>query len=125
IGVFLPEYKLSQPAATMARRGDVISDFVAVLWPGADGDQAMVELKAAGAVGIELRNGSPEIGARIYFTAAASVADQVAQLSSVQWIEPAPVVTRRVNETRPIVQSGTLTDTPLYDNDLFGEGQII
>ncbi len=45
--------------------------------------------------------------------------------SAVQYVEDAPEVTLRNSTTRWIVQSNMPNVTPLYDNGLHGEGQIV
>lgn len=49
----------------------------------------------------------------------------LAQLESVQWIEPAPEVTFRNSTNRWVVQSNISGSFPVYDAGLRGEGQII
>ncbi|MBL0920542.1 MAG: S8 family serine peptidase [Phycisphaerales bacterium] len=50
---------------------------------------------------------------------------QIAEIGAVQFIEEAPEVFERNNTVRAIVQSGTTTLTPLYNNGLTGVGQIV
>lgn len=50
----------------------------------------------------------------------------LANLSSVKWIEPMPEITFRSNtNTRWIVQSNASGVTPVYNNGIRGEGQVI
>ncbi|MCC5822859.1 MAG: S8 family serine peptidase [Phycisphaerales bacterium] len=50
----------------------------------------------------------------------------LAAVGSVKWIEPAPETTLRSNtNTRWIIQTNQLNNTPIYDAGLRGEGQLI
>ncbi len=51
--------------------------------------------------------------------------EQLAEISSVMFIEEAPEITFRNSTNRWIVQSNMLDSTPLYDNGLTGTGQIV
>lgn len=51
--------------------------------------------------------------------------DALAQHDAVMFVEHAPEVTLRNSTNRWIVQSNVAGDFPLYDNGLFGEGQIV
>ncbi|MBC7834237.1 MAG: S8 family serine peptidase [Phycisphaerales bacterium] len=46
-------------------------------------------------------------------------------MDEVQFVEDAPELTERNSTTRWIIQSNVTNDTPLYDNGLHGEGQIV
>lgn len=50
---------------------------------------------------------------------------RLARLPDVQFVEDAPDVTLRNNSNRWIVQSNIPDQTPLYENGLHGEGQIL
>ena len=50
---------------------------------------------------------------------------ELAELDSVQYIEPASELTFRNSSNRWIVQSNVLNVTPIYDNGIRGEGQIV
>lgn len=55
-------------------------------------------------------------------------ADQIAglaEITSVQYIEPAYELTLRNSSNRWIVQSNVTNVTPLYDNGIHGEGQVV
>ncbi|MEM1423254.1 MAG: S8 family serine peptidase [Planctomycetota bacterium] len=53
-------------------------------------------------------------------------ADTLAAMPEIQYIEDAPEVTYRSNATtRWVAQSNALNQTPIYDQGLFGEGQIV
>lgn len=51
--------------------------------------------------------------------------DAIAQLDAVQFIEEAPEITLRNATATWIVQSNVLNNTPLYNNGIHGEGQIV
>lgn len=50
---------------------------------------------------------------------------QIAEIGAVQFIEEAGEINFRNNTVRAIVQSGTTTLTPLYNNGLTGVGQVV
>ncbi len=50
---------------------------------------------------------------------------QVSQIPQIQFIEDAPQGVLRNRNTGPTVQSGAITETPIWDQGLHGEGQII
>jgi len=50
---------------------------------------------------------------------------ELGALRAVQFVEEAPEITLRNSTTRWIVQSNVISVTPLYDNGLFGDGQIV
>jgi hypothetical protein len=61
----------------------------------------------------------------IMVTLPATRAAALAQLPAVQFVEEYPELTLRNNTTRWIVQSNIQDVTPLYDQGLHGEGQIL
>ncbi|MEM8835011.1 MAG: S8 family serine peptidase [Planctomycetota bacterium] len=67
------------------------------------------------------------IGQNLLLTATVSLAgvDRIAELDAVQHVEDTPEITFRNRSTSWVVQSNTLNFEPLYDNGLFGAGQII
>lgn len=69
----------------------------------------------------EMVGGNPVISATLPKDEVQSLAD----LDAVQYVEEAPEITLRNSTDRWIVQSNVLAVTPLYDNGLRGEGQIV
>ncbi len=58
-------------------------------------------------------------------TAPLAAIQQLAEIGAVQFIEESPEIILRNNTVRAIVQSGTTTQTPLYNNGLTGVGQVV
>lgn len=123
-GELLPEHRIAPGVRAKADAGAPSELLELALWPGEDSARTIERLEVLGATGIVPRQ-AREQGARILFELAPSFAAQLAELAEVAWIEPAPQLTRRVNLSRAVVQSGTGTLVPLWDNGLLGEGQIV
>ena len=94
------------------------------LFPGANPADAA---RAAAGAGIRVL-GSQLDGDRFVLEVTGSVdaLRAMAGNAGVKWIEPAPEVTFRSNtNTRWIVQTNQINNTPVYDAGLRGEGQLI
>lgn len=105
----------------LERRGKV--QLVVTLSEGAPVDAATDRLAAIGGT----VTGVGAIGAERLINAIIDT-DQVsavAAIDQVLFVEEAPEITLRNNNTRWVVQSNMLNVTPLHDNGLHGEGQIV
>ena len=51
--------------------------------------------------------------------------DQLATIESVLFVEDAPDITLRNATTRWVIQTNVTNQTPVYDNGIHGEGQVI
>ena len=106
----------------MAARGEI--PVIITLFNGRPSDEASAVIRAiAGAVihYTEPVGGCLCISATIPLNSAAALKN----LDSVQYIEEAPELTLRNSSNRWIVQSNVTNDTPLYDNGIHGEGQVV
>ena len=94
-----------------------------VLFDGRDLQRARGDLAASGAeILAGLMVGQHGV---ITLNIDAKLVPGLATKSYVQFVEEAPEVTLRNSTTRWIVQSNILDVTPLYDNGLTGQGQIV
>jgi len=115
-------YTIPARAAMAAKGRDAL---VVAVFAGAD--VGAVE-KAIWAIPGSLIRGVEQVGEHMEIMAEAPLADagRLALIPGVQFIEPAPEVIERSNQTtRWIVQSNIPGVTPLYANGLHGEGQIV
>jgi len=97
---------------------------IVTLLDGAEADEAAARIKAVPGVRLLQRS---DAGRRHEFavTLPPAAAERVASIDEVLYIEEAPEATLRNNTTRWIVQTNVSSQTPLYDNGLTGEGQVI
>jgi len=106
----------------MAARGEV--PVVVTLFSGRPAGEASAAIQAiAGAV----VHGTELVGDCLCITATIpqNSVEALKSVDSVQYIEEAPEVTFRNTTDRWIVQSNVSNGTPLYDNGIHGEGQIV
>ncbi len=97
---------------------------VVMLFPGADPVAAAREIAAAGVAVQSTTLEDDRFVLAVQGTKAALTG--LAGLSGVKWIEPMPEISFRSNtNTRWIVQSNVNGLTPVYNNGIRGEGQII
>ena len=96
---------------------------VVTLFDGMDLQGAAARLQQAGAT----VTGSEVVGdgGEIFVTAPAGALAAIAAIDQVQFVEEAPEITYRNSTTRWIVQSNVTNVTPVYDNGIHGEGQIV
>jgi len=95
------------------------------LFPDADTDRA---IDAIGALpGVAVRSIDAVGGQKVLtLTASLDAVEAITHIADVQYVEEAPEVTMRRNNTvREVVQSGGLDNTPLYNNGLTGFGQVV
>ena len=129
---FRPEWKLSpeigvrayQTPERIAMLAQGRDRFLVVLFAGQD-DAALRQTLAA-TPGL-LAGATLDDGGQLIVPVEAGFDDAaaLAQLDEVQWIEPAPEITLRNSTNRWIVQSNQPNLTPLYDQGIRGEGQIV
>lgn len=106
----------------IAERGDVVVDVT--LFEDAQWEQASVQISSIDFVSV-LR--VDELAGNVMLTVVIprdSVA-QLAAIADVQFVEETPDVQLRNSTTRWIVQSNQTNVTPVYDNGIHGEGQIV
>ncbi|MEP0845760.1 MAG: S8 family serine peptidase [Phycisphaerae bacterium] len=106
----------------LAAAGQVAVDIT--LLPGMDVDLALNDIESVGAVQV---TNAYEMGPNWVVTALlpAETLPALAGVAAIQFVEEMPEVTLRNNTTRWIVQSNVTNVTPLYDNGIHGEGQIV
>ena len=94
------------------------------LFDDADSDAVLAALAAIPGV---LIHGLDTLAGDTLITLTAPLArvDEIASLPQVQFVEPTPEVTFRNATTRWIIQSNQTNVTPLYDNGIHGEGQVV
>ena len=105
-----------------AARGEVMVDVT--LFEDADSDAATVAIAAIDGVRVHRREtlaGNPTVT----LTMPLANLPLLAGIAAVQFVEEAPEVVPRNSTNRWIVQSNIVNVTPLYDNGIHGEGQII
>jgi subtilisin family serine protease len=124
---YRPEWKIS-PAVGRVRHEDAIRALERRLWLQLEvfeGETPGNVAAAARAAGAEVL-GVAESGAvrRVVVLAEPDATPALARISAVEWIEEVPDLTLRNDVTRWVIQSNDSLQTPLYDNGLFGEGQI-
>jgi hypothetical protein len=97
---------------------------VVMLFPGADPVATARDIANAG---VAVQSTTLEDDRFVLHVQGAKAAlTGLANLSSVKWIEPMPEITFRSNtNTRWIVQSNASGVTPVYNNGIRGEGQVI
>lgn len=97
---------------------------VVMLFPGADPVSAARDIANAG---VAVQSTTLEDDRFVLHVEGSKAAlTRLADLSAVKWIEPAPEVTLRSNtNTRWIVQTNVNGNTPVYNNGIRGEGQLI
>ncbi len=105
-----------------AARGEVVVDVT--LFEGADVDAALADLAAIDGLTIE-RNESIAGNPTVTVTLPAQSVADLGEFSAVQFVEEAPDAKQRNDSVRWIVQSNTTDVTPLYDNGLLGEDQVL
>ena len=93
------------------------------LHPGENPESAALEIRKTGAT-VELveRVGSHD---ELSVITTPEQLSALSQLESVLFVEDAPDITLRNATTRWVIQTNVTNQTPLYDNGLHGEGQII
>ncbi|MCB9849321.1 MAG: S8 family serine peptidase [Phycisphaerales bacterium] len=96
---------------------------VVTLFEGRDATLAIANLAELG--GTVLGHDMSGRHVEIFMTADANDLDKYARVASVQFIEEAPEITLRNDTTRWIIQSNTFDVTPVYDNGIHGEDQIV
>ncbi len=94
------------------------------LFEGEEAAPAIDALRALGAQQIEPL-GALGVNETITVVVPREAVNQIADLNSVQFIEAVGETVYRNATGRAIVQSGTTTQTPLWDNGLLGTGQIV
>ena len=93
------------------------------LHPGSDLERAILDLRAIGAT-VSL---AEKVGVHdeLSVIAEPDLLAEMARLTSVLFIEDAPDITYRNGTTRWIIQTNVINQTPVYDNGIHGEGQVI
>ncbi|MCB2156936.1 S8 family serine peptidase [bacterium] len=94
------------------------------LWKGESAARLRAELDRLGAQSVKPFNAAGE-GARLLCRIDPGDIPALASLDEVQWIERAPVLTRRNNTTEWVLQSNVSGSLPIWNQGLHGEGQII
>jgi len=132
VGQYRDEWKLSPEIGrriyftperlAIAARGEVLVEIT--LFSGAP---AGPTVEAVGAIEGATVTRVEQIGEDVTIAAVLPRAalPRLARLPDVQFVEDAPDVTLRNNSNRWIVQSNVQDRTPLYDNGIHGEGQIL
>jgi len=105
----------------MAQQGEV--PIILTLFKGEQANEALIKLRELGAVVhyTDTLAGNVILSANVKQEQLGAIAE----LASVQYIEEASEITLRNDRVRWVVQSNQLNVTPLYDQGLRGEGQII
>ncbi|MCG3127987.1 MAG: hypothetical protein CHACPFDD_02860 [Phycisphaerae bacterium] len=106
----------------IADAGEVL--LLVQLFAGADMDAALTDVAAIAGVEIAFHEnaGGDQL---VHVRAPQGTEGSLALLSRVQWVEEFPELTLRNNSNRWIVQSNQNNVTPLYNNGIHGEGQIL
>lgn len=132
VGMFRPEWKIdpelfSRVYTTPEMQAILNSDRLpttVTIFAGADPTEALNALKNLD--GAWIHRAEPLAD---WFEIVAEIprekVDTIANLASVQYIEPAPEITLRNSSNRWIVQSNLLNVTPVYNAGIRGAGQII
>ena len=129
---FADEWKLSPELGTrpfttaerQALRASGASRLVVTLF---DGEPADAALAAIGQVPGAVVTGVQEAGTQkdILVTLPSASVAGLASIPSVQFVEDAPELTPRNSTTTWIIQSNVSNSTPLWNNGLRGQGQIV
>ncbi len=117
---FQPAYKLAMDLRQES--GSEPLDLVVVLHDGVD---AVAATSAIAGLGASVETWDPTGRSRLQVRASGEQLADLAQIPGIQWIQREPVMTMRNDTTAGIIQSNNPTLTTLWDNGLFGEGQII
>ncbi len=118
---FAPEWKLD-PALTLAEAGEML-DLVLSFAPGAPLDELAYSARDLGAEVLSASTSAhrPRLGLR----ADASIVEELSRLPGLIWMSEARPITPRNDEVRWITQSAVTDQTPIWDQGLHGEGQIV
>lgn len=132
VGRFENEWKIApglgaQPPQTAERQAVLargLSPVHIVLWPNADLQQTLADLRAIPGLNItehDLVDREVIIAAEMPLPATAAVAS----LPGVRWIENLPDITPRNQSVRWIDQSNVSGQTPIHSHGIRGQGQLI
>lgn len=135
IAPYRPEYKLAatlvRPIEDLAEADEVDVEeglrIRVLLFDDAEPARVRVDLEDAGATDVRIYD-DRELGGDVTVAATLTdrtVADRIAQMEDVRWIEPVtPLVDDNVAAASTI-QAGSASSAPIWDKGLHGEGQII
>ncbi|MBD3336314.1 MAG: S8 family serine peptidase, partial [Candidatus Eisenbacteria bacterium] len=126
IGSYHPAYKISSRIGTLElidpeRLAD--SDLTLIVQVVGDPEAAADEVAA---IGLDAEEIVPGVrNPRLVVKAPPDAVDQLAQLPHVWWIEEKPDFIVMNNTTRWVVQSNASLQTPVWDQGIHGEGEIV
>jgi hypothetical protein len=128
VGLYEPAYRLSPEIGRRVhndptRRADNRLWLTLDIFPGED---PLAVIEAVRAAGGEIAASLPTLDAhRLHVRIPPGLESELARIRGVQWIEEWGEITLRNNITRWVIQSNVSNVTPLWDNGLHGEGQIV
>ncbi|MBN2171324.1 MAG: S8 family serine peptidase [Candidatus Krumholzibacteriota bacterium] len=119
---YLPEWKLA-PEPARAPAGGAAMSLELILAP----DAPLAELiEAVRALGAEPRRaGGPPARPRLWLRAASALLPELSRLPHLVWMEPTLPITERNDDIKWICQSGVPVETPVWDQGIHGEGEIL
>jgi hypothetical protein len=120
---FEPAYRVDAQLLARANADrSATLDVVIALFPGCDTADATLRIREAGVDLFE-----PDVGTSETLLARlpADRLEALARVRDVQWIQPQPVASYRNNVTAWVIQSNVNGSTPIWNNNVKGENEII
>lgn len=119
IGPYLPAHRIHPTLATFQG----LEDIRIITFPDANLNNITSSIKKkCASVTLSSRT---SLGGIIRAEANASQIQEIATASGVRWVEPYTQPRTHNDTTRWVIQSGTLNYTPIHDNGIRGEGQVV
>ncbi|UCF04833.1 MAG: S8 family serine peptidase [bacterium] len=131
-GLYHPAYKVDphigqRTFVTEERIADVGLTLIVVLFPDADMDVAVQKIVDLGLTVMNRYDDSERGGQKRLRVKASnqSQVEDIARIDEVEWIEEQGDITDDNGTMSPIIQSNNVALTPIYDQGIHGEGQIV